>query len=61
MTMSIIAGLFVCAFVYVIRESLMGSPEEDWWKFIIYLSAGRLRQRFFYLLIIGKISLILLC
>jgi len=28
--MSIIAGILVCAFVYVIRESLMGSPEEDW-------------------------------
>jgi len=27
---SIIAGILVCAFVYVIRESLMGSPEEDW-------------------------------
>lgn len=28
--MSIIAGILVCAFVYVIRESLMGPPEEDW-------------------------------
>lgn len=27
--MSIIAGILVCAFVYVIRESLMGPP-EDW-------------------------------
>jgi hypothetical protein len=26
----IIAGIVVCAFVFVIRETLMGSAEEDW-------------------------------
>jgi hypothetical protein len=25
-----IAGLVVCAFVFVIRETLMGTTEEDW-------------------------------
>lgn len=28
--MSIVAGLFVCAFVYVIRVSLVHPGEEDW-------------------------------
>lgn len=28
--MSIIAGILVCAFVYVIRESLTGSAEDEW-------------------------------
>lgn len=27
--MSIIAGILVCAFVYVIRETLMNTGEED--------------------------------
>lgn len=27
--MSVIAGILVCAFVYVIRETLMTSAEED--------------------------------
>lgn len=27
--MSVVAGLVVCAFVFVIRETLMGSTEED--------------------------------
>jgi len=27
--MGIVAGILVCAFVYVIRETLMGSGEED--------------------------------
>jgi hypothetical protein len=26
----IIAGIVVCAFVFVIRETLMSSQEEDW-------------------------------
>lgn len=26
---SIFAGLFVCAFVYVIKENLIGTTEED--------------------------------
>ncbi len=28
--MSMVAGLLVCAFVYVIRASLFRSGEEDW-------------------------------
>lgn len=28
--MSIVAGILVCAFVYVIRASLVHSNEEDW-------------------------------
>lgn len=28
--MSIVAGVLVCAFVYVIRASLVRSGEEDW-------------------------------
>ncbi len=28
--MSIVAGILVCAFVYVIRASLVHSSEEDW-------------------------------
>ncbi len=28
--MSIIAGILVCAFVYVIRESLISPAEEEW-------------------------------
>ncbi|MBB3129777.1 hypothetical protein FHS19_004452 [Paenibacillus rhizosphaerae] len=28
--MSIVAGLLVCAFVYVIRASLVHPGEEDW-------------------------------
>jgi hypothetical protein len=28
--MSIVAGIFVCAFVYVIRQSLIRPGEEDW-------------------------------
>jgi hypothetical protein len=28
--MSIVAGILVCAFVYVIRQSLMGPGEEEW-------------------------------
>jgi hypothetical protein len=27
--MSVVTGLIVCAFVFVIRETLMGSSEED--------------------------------
>lgn len=30
MNMSIIAGILVCAFVYVIRESLTAPGEEDY-------------------------------
>ncbi len=30
MSMSIIAGILVCAFVYVIRESLTAPGEEDY-------------------------------
>jgi hypothetical protein len=30
MFMSIVAGILVCAFVYVIRASLVHSGEEDW-------------------------------
>lgn len=30
MIMSIVAGLLVCAFVYVIRASLIHQGEEDW-------------------------------
>jgi hypothetical protein len=26
----LIAGIVVCAFIFVIRENLMGSAEEDW-------------------------------
>jgi hypothetical protein len=26
----LIAGLVVCAFVFVIRETLMGTAEEEW-------------------------------
>jgi hypothetical protein len=26
----VIAGLVVCAFVFVIRETLMGTAEEEW-------------------------------
>ncbi len=29
MMMGIIAGILVCGFVYVIRETLMGAGEED--------------------------------
>jgi hypothetical protein len=29
MMMSVVMGLIVCAFVYVIRETLMESSEED--------------------------------
>ncbi|MGF7046250.1 hypothetical protein J2T13_000726 [Paenibacillus sp. DS2015] len=28
--MSVIVGILVCAFVYVIRASLIRSGEEDW-------------------------------
>lgn len=28
--MSIVAGILVCAFVYVIRQSLEAPGEEDW-------------------------------
>ncbi len=28
--MSVVAGVLVCAFVYVIRASLVHSNEEDW-------------------------------
>ncbi len=27
--MSVVTGMIVCAFVFVIRETLMGSGEED--------------------------------
>jgi hypothetical protein len=27
--MSVVTGLIVCAFVFVIRETLMGSAEDD--------------------------------
>ena len=27
--MSVVTGLIVCAFVFVIRETLMGASEED--------------------------------
>lgn len=30
MAMSIIAGILVCAFVYVIRQALRAPKEEDW-------------------------------
>ncbi len=30
MDMSIVAGILVCAFVYVIRESLMAPGEEEY-------------------------------
>ncbi|CAI6083404.1 hypothetical protein PAECIP112173_03902 [Paenibacillus sp. JJ-100] len=30
MIMSLIAGVLVCAFVYVIRASLVRTEEEDW-------------------------------
>ncbi len=28
--MSIVAGILVCAFVYVIQQSLVSPGEEDW-------------------------------
>ncbi|WP_164848569.1 MULTISPECIES: hypothetical protein [Paenibacillus] len=30
MIMSLVTGVLVCAFVYVIRASLVRSEEEDW-------------------------------
>ncbi|WP_228469593.1 hypothetical protein [Paenibacillus sp. JNUCC31] len=30
MIMSLVTGILVCAFVYVIRASLVRSEEEDW-------------------------------